>query len=76
MLRLSTSFYLQPDGTALEGKGIEPDIGANPQADPTAFATFILADRLQVVPAPILPPEPKVEGPSGTEVPSAPPAKK
>lgn len=57
VLRLSTSFWLQPDGKPIEGVGIEPDVGADPQADPTAVAGVILQSRLQVVPKPQLPPD-------------------
>lgn len=57
VLRLSTSFWLQPDGKPIESVGIEPDRGVPPFADPTQFATMVLADRLQVLPLPVRPPQ-------------------
>lgn len=59
VLRLSTSFFLKPDGKPIEGVGIEPTIGVNPNMDPTSVATMVLANRLQVVPKPVLPDEGK-----------------
>jgi C-terminal processing protease CtpA/Prc len=61
VLRLSTSFTLLPDGKPIEGKGLMPDVGVDPNMDPTQAATVILARRLQVVPAPIGPPQPESE---------------
>ncbi len=47
----STSYFLQPDGTGLEGRGLLPDYVADPNA-----AAVVLQQRLLIVPNPVLPP--------------------
>lgn len=54
VISVSTGFYLGPDGTAIEGAGVEPTIGGN--GNPPMMALVTLAERLRELPLPVRPP--------------------
>lgn len=53
VLRLSTGFYLSPEGSAIEGElGPAPNVPSNPNVDEWWFARNLVVERLNVVPLP------------------------
>lgn len=80
VLAVSTAFYLRPDGASIEagddGKGgrIMPNAIPQNARSVEEFAQGLLNDRMRVVPAPDLPPEPKALDPVPVPVPTPAPA--
>lgn len=55
MVRLTTGFYLQPDGSDIEDARVHPTIGVAPAGDVDAAAKEVMQTMLNKVPRPELP---------------------